>query len=169
MQQTHPECTASICVRHAARSGLTAWRAMQTPEQEVHPLAWTVEMVFLCKKCRKAFQKDMATYKESVVHIHGLPYVSQSTPMHPTAHLWPCPWPLPLPSPCRCRCPLRTTPVTISMPLPPPFPYHPRHRLHAAATAISIPPWCETAVTLWSDRAQSTLRMSHDLEIQPWS
>ena len=83
-------------------------------EQEAHPLARTVEMVFLCKKCRKAFRKDMATYEESVVRVHGLPYASQSTPMHPTAHLWPRPWPLPLPSLChRCR-PLRTTPVAVA-------------------------------------------------------
>ena len=34
-------------------------------EQEAHPLARTVEMVFLCKKCKKAFRKDMAAYEES--------------------------------------------------------------------------------------------------------
>ncbi|CAE6419295.1 hypothetical protein ACGC1H_001891 [Rhizoctonia solani] len=30
-----------------------------------HPLAKTLEMVFMCKKCRKAFRKDMATFEES--------------------------------------------------------------------------------------------------------
>ncbi|GJN94725.1 hypothetical protein Rhopal_007816-T1 [Rhodotorula paludigena] len=30
-----------------------------------HPLARTTEMAFMCKKCRKAFRKDMSTYEES--------------------------------------------------------------------------------------------------------
>lgn len=34
-------------------------------ETETHQLTKTVEMVFLCKKCRKAFRKNMAEYDES--------------------------------------------------------------------------------------------------------
>ncbi|GAA5822606.1 hypothetical protein JCM3770_000616 [Rhodotorula araucariae] len=30
-----------------------------------HPLARVTEMAFLCKKCRKAFRKDMGHYEES--------------------------------------------------------------------------------------------------------
>ena len=30
-----------------------------------HNLAKTLEMVFLCKKCRRAFRKDMSAYEES--------------------------------------------------------------------------------------------------------
>ncbi|KAL5504384.1 hypothetical protein ACEPAH_8458 [Sanghuangporus vaninii] len=30
-----------------------------------HKLAKTMEMVFLCKKCRRAFRKDMSAYEES--------------------------------------------------------------------------------------------------------
>lgn len=32
-------------------------------EQESHPLAKTTELAFLCKKCRRAFRKDMAVYE----------------------------------------------------------------------------------------------------------
>ena len=34
-------------------------------ERQAHPLAKTTEMVFACKKCRKAFRKDMSEYDES--------------------------------------------------------------------------------------------------------
>ncbi|KAI1790329.1 hypothetical protein LXA43DRAFT_891189 [Ganoderma leucocontextum] len=34
-------------------------------EVETHPLAKTAEMVFMCKKCKKAFRKNMAEYDES--------------------------------------------------------------------------------------------------------
>ena len=34
-------------------------------EQADHALARTTEMAFLCKKCRKAFRRDMATFDES--------------------------------------------------------------------------------------------------------
>ncbi|EJF60688.1 hypothetical protein DICSQDRAFT_107101 [Dichomitus squalens LYAD-421 SS1] len=34
-------------------------------ETQTHPLAKTTEMVFLCKKCKKAFRKDMSEYEES--------------------------------------------------------------------------------------------------------
>lgn len=34
-------------------------------ETQDHPLAKTMEMVFMCKKCRKAFRKDMSGYEES--------------------------------------------------------------------------------------------------------
>jgi DNA-directed RNA polymerase subunit RPC12/RpoP len=30
-----------------------------------HKLAKTIEMAFMCKKCKKAFRKDMAQYEES--------------------------------------------------------------------------------------------------------
>lgn len=30
-----------------------------------HPLAKTHEMAFMCKKCKKAFRKEMETYEES--------------------------------------------------------------------------------------------------------
>ena len=34
-------------------------------EQSDHHLAKTNEMTFLCKKCKKAFRKDMTVYEES--------------------------------------------------------------------------------------------------------
>ncbi|KZS88198.1 hypothetical protein SISNIDRAFT_446185 [Sistotremastrum niveocremeum HHB9708] len=34
-------------------------------ESESHRLAKTMEMAFMCKKCKKAFRKDMNTYEES--------------------------------------------------------------------------------------------------------
>ncbi|KAG7094799.1 hypothetical protein E1B28_005613 [Marasmius oreades] len=34
-------------------------------ETESHTLVKTVEMTFLCKKCKKAFRKDMTVYEES--------------------------------------------------------------------------------------------------------
>jgi uncharacterized CHY-type Zn-finger protein len=34
-------------------------------EAETHPLARTTEMSFICKKCKKAFRKDMTVYEES--------------------------------------------------------------------------------------------------------
>ena len=34
-------------------------------EAQMHPLAKTMEMSFICKKCRKAFRKDMLLYEES--------------------------------------------------------------------------------------------------------
>lgn len=34
-------------------------------EKQDHRLAKTTEMAFMCKKCRKAFRKDMTTYEES--------------------------------------------------------------------------------------------------------
>lgn len=34
-------------------------------ESQTHPLAKTTEMAFLCKKCKKAFRKDMSVYEES--------------------------------------------------------------------------------------------------------
>lgn len=34
-------------------------------EKEDHELAKTVEMAFLCKKCKKAFRKDMTAFEES--------------------------------------------------------------------------------------------------------
>ncbi|CAE6523792.1 unnamed protein product [Rhizoctonia solani] len=30
-----------------------------------HPIRKTTEMIFMCKKCRKAFRKDMTTFEES--------------------------------------------------------------------------------------------------------
>ncbi|RDB25249.1 Uncharacterized protein C3B9.05 [Hypsizygus marmoreus] len=34
-------------------------------ESQSHPLAKTLEMAFMCKKCKKAFRKDMTVYEES--------------------------------------------------------------------------------------------------------
>ena len=34
-------------------------------ETQTHPLARTTEMTFMCKKCKKAFRKDMGVYEES--------------------------------------------------------------------------------------------------------
>ena len=34
-------------------------------ETQTHPLARTTEMAFICKKCKKAFRKDMSVYEES--------------------------------------------------------------------------------------------------------
>ncbi|KAI0301767.1 CHY zinc finger-domain-containing protein [Multifurca ochricompacta] len=34
-------------------------------ENQTHPLARTTEMTFVCKKCKKAFRKDMTAYEES--------------------------------------------------------------------------------------------------------
>lgn len=34
-------------------------------EREDHKLQRTTEMVFVCKKCKKAFRKDMTVYEES--------------------------------------------------------------------------------------------------------
>jgi uncharacterized CHY-type Zn-finger protein len=34
-------------------------------ETQTHPLAKTNEMSFICKKCKKAFRKDMTSYEES--------------------------------------------------------------------------------------------------------
>ncbi|ORY31778.1 zinc finger protein [Naematelia encephala] len=34
-------------------------------EREDHPLAKTNEMTFICKKCKKAFRKDMTIYEEA--------------------------------------------------------------------------------------------------------
>ncbi|KAL0574318.1 hypothetical protein V5O48_007629 [Marasmius crinis-equi] len=34
-------------------------------EVESHQLAKTTEMTFMCKKCKKAFRKDMTVYEES--------------------------------------------------------------------------------------------------------
>ncbi|KAG5722638.1 hypothetical protein E4T56_gene7554 [Termitomyces sp. T112] len=34
-------------------------------ETQNHQLAKTMEMVFMCKKCKKAFRKDMSSYEES--------------------------------------------------------------------------------------------------------
>ncbi|KAF5320883.1 hypothetical protein D9619_001608 [Psilocybe cf. subviscida] len=34
-------------------------------EKETHKLTKTTEMHFLCKKCKKAFRKDMSAYEES--------------------------------------------------------------------------------------------------------
>ncbi|KAL9712107.1 hypothetical protein Ac2012v2_005183 [Leucoagaricus gongylophorus] len=34
-------------------------------EAQIHPLAKTTEMSFICKKCKKAFRKDMLVYEES--------------------------------------------------------------------------------------------------------
>ncbi|KAF8525791.1 hypothetical protein BU17DRAFT_83277 [Hysterangium stoloniferum] len=34
-------------------------------EKEEHALAKTTEMAFMCKKCKKAFRKDMTAYEES--------------------------------------------------------------------------------------------------------
>ncbi|ORX37023.1 zinc finger protein [Kockovaella imperatae] len=34
-------------------------------EKSDHPLAKTTEMAFICKKCRKAFRKDMEVFEES--------------------------------------------------------------------------------------------------------
>nr|XP_019013153.1 zinc finger protein [Kwoniella pini CBS 10737]OCF51934.1 zinc finger protein [Kwoniella pini CBS 10737] len=34
-------------------------------ESQDHPLRKTMEMAFMCKKCKKAFRKDMTTYEES--------------------------------------------------------------------------------------------------------
>jgi transposase len=34
-------------------------------EVESHPLSKTTEMAFMCKKCKKAFRKDMTVYEES--------------------------------------------------------------------------------------------------------
>ncbi|KAI0264256.1 CHY zinc finger-domain-containing protein [Gloeopeniophorella convolvens] len=34
-------------------------------ETQTHPLKRTLEMIFICKKCKKAFRKDMSVYEES--------------------------------------------------------------------------------------------------------
>lgn len=34
-------------------------------EAQTHPLGKTTEMAFICKKCKKAFRKDMSVYEES--------------------------------------------------------------------------------------------------------
>ncbi|KAJ7350882.1 hypothetical protein DFH08DRAFT_862552 [Mycena albidolilacea] len=34
-------------------------------EAQTHNLAKTAEMTFMCKKCKKAFRKDMSVYEES--------------------------------------------------------------------------------------------------------
>nr|ODN92446.1 zinc finger protein [Cryptococcus depauperatus CBS 7841] len=34
-------------------------------ESQDHPLRKALEMAFLCKKCKKAFRKDMAEYEEA--------------------------------------------------------------------------------------------------------
>ncbi|KIY51468.1 hypothetical protein FISHEDRAFT_64199 [Fistulina hepatica ATCC 64428] len=34
-------------------------------ETQNHPLTRTTEMAFICKKCKKAFRKDISTYEES--------------------------------------------------------------------------------------------------------
>ncbi|TFK65550.1 zf-CHY-domain-containing protein [Pluteus cervinus] len=34
-------------------------------EAQTHQLTKTTEMAFICKKCKKAFRKDMTTYEES--------------------------------------------------------------------------------------------------------
>lgn len=34
-------------------------------ETQTHPLARTTDMTFICKKCKKAFRKDMTEYEES--------------------------------------------------------------------------------------------------------
>lgn len=34
-------------------------------ERESHPLAKTTELAFLCKKCRRAFRKDMTQYEQA--------------------------------------------------------------------------------------------------------
>ncbi|KAH7354223.1 CHY zinc finger-domain-containing protein [Plectosphaerella cucumerina] len=34
-------------------------------EQESHPLLQSVEMTFICKKCRKAFRKDAQEFEEA--------------------------------------------------------------------------------------------------------
>ncbi|WVO25054.1 uncharacterized protein IAS62_006439 [Cryptococcus decagattii] len=34
-------------------------------ESQDHPLRKTMEMAFLCKKCKKAFRKDMTEYEEA--------------------------------------------------------------------------------------------------------
>jgi uncharacterized CHY-type Zn-finger protein len=34
-------------------------------ETESHPLQQTTEMTFVCKKCRKAFRKDMSTWEDA--------------------------------------------------------------------------------------------------------
>ncbi|KAF8308870.1 hypothetical protein DL93DRAFT_2063471, partial [Clavulina sp. PMI_390] len=34
-------------------------------EVSSHPLRKTMEMAFICKKCKKAFRKDMSNYEES--------------------------------------------------------------------------------------------------------
>ena len=34
-------------------------------ETQDHPLRKTLEMAFMCKKCKKAFRKDMGNYEES--------------------------------------------------------------------------------------------------------
>ncbi|KAJ7286847.1 hypothetical protein C8J57DRAFT_1495339 [Mycena rebaudengoi] len=34
-------------------------------EAQTHALARTTEMAFMCKKCKKAFRKDMTVYEES--------------------------------------------------------------------------------------------------------
>lgn len=34
-------------------------------EKEDHPLAKSLELAFMCKKCKRAFRKDMAVFEES--------------------------------------------------------------------------------------------------------
>ncbi|KAI0270027.1 hypothetical protein BC834DRAFT_584211 [Gloeopeniophorella convolvens] len=34
-------------------------------ETQTHTLQRTLEMIFICKKCKKAFRKDMSVYEES--------------------------------------------------------------------------------------------------------
>lgn len=64
---------------HAAESGsmwvlcnttaLLSEHSPQCPEcheeKEDHPLAKSLELAFMCKKCKRAFRKDMAVFEDS--------------------------------------------------------------------------------------------------------
>lgn len=45
-------------------------------EKEDHPLLQSFEMVFICKKCKKAFRKDAREFEDR--------YVRSTTPFTPT-------------------------------------------------------------------------------------
>ena len=42
-------------------------------EQEIHPLLQTLDMTFICKKCRKAFRKNIPEFEEAYVYLATLP------------------------------------------------------------------------------------------------
>jgi uncharacterized CHY-type Zn-finger protein len=43
-------------------------------EKEDHPLLQSFEMVFVCKKCKKAFRKDAREFEDRYAHPHPYPH-----------------------------------------------------------------------------------------------
>jgi uncharacterized CHY-type Zn-finger protein len=81
-ETTRPQASslrpASLTVSFVSKHILNAQVAIRAPcckqwfdcpechaEKETHRLAKAMEMIFLCKKCKKAFRKDMSNYEES--------------------------------------------------------------------------------------------------------